>query len=166
MHTAAAWIPNLGWAAIAAIAWMWAAAPGPAAESPEPLRSIADVLTLTPAEIAAEPPAIVRGVVTWAHGWIVIEDDEAAIFVAGLRTGAGGSPPVSPEVGDELEIEGSVVAGGYAPLITRAHARVVGRRPVPPAQPADLGRLLRGLDIGRRVIVQGVVQGFVKQPWD
>jgi signal transduction histidine kinase len=167
MRTSGAWSPNTARAAIAAIALAWSVGPAPAAAPREPLGSIAEVLALSPAEIAAEPLAVVRGVVTWTHeDWFVVEDEDAAIYVAGSVAADDAGPSRKPELGDEVEIAGSVVAGGYAPLIGRGRARIVGRRPVPPPEPADLGRLLRGLDIGRRVIVQGVVQGFVEQPWN
>jgi|694.fasta_scaffold15954_3 signal transduction histidine kinase len=164
MQTKGAWTSKLAWGAIAAIALAWSVGPAPAAA---PLGSIAEVLALSPAEIAAEPLAVVRGVVTWTHkGWFVVEDEDAAIYVAGSAAADDAGPSRKPELGDEVEIAGSVVAGGYAPLIGRGRARILGRRPVPPPVPADLGRLLRGLDIGRRVTVQGVVQGFLQQPWD
>jgi signal transduction histidine kinase len=167
MQTKGAWTSKLARGAIAAIALASSFAPVPAAAPREPLGSIAEVLALSPAEIAAEPLAVVRGVVTWTHkGWFVVEDEDAAIYVAGSVAADDAGPSRKPELGDEVEIAGSVVAGGYAPLIGRGRARIVGRRPVPPPEPADLGRLLRGLDIGRRVIVQGVVQGFVEQPWN
>ncbi|MFN6191746.1 MAG: sensor histidine kinase [Planctomycetia bacterium] len=161
------WLPR---AAIAAVAWAWSAipclaadaAPAAAPAAGEPLRSIAEILALSPAEIDAQPEAVVRGVVTSARPpGLVIQEGDSPIFVAGfgsVEADDGSAPTI--ERGMIVEIEGSLVAAGYAPGIIGRRTRVVGRGPVPPPVPADLGRLARGGDEGRWVTVQGVVQGF------
>ena len=156
--------------AIVALAWAWPAiagltadaAPAAASAAGEPLRSIAAILALSPAEIAAKPEAVVRGVVTSNRiATNVIQDGESPIFVTGFgHVEADEGPAPTIERGMIVEIEGSVVAGGYAPTIIGRRTRIVGRGPVPPPVPADLGRLARGGDSGRWVTVRGVVHGF------
>jgi len=128
----------------------------------EPLRSIAAILALPPAEIDAKPEALVRGVVTTACSpAFVIEDAESAVFIAGfghVEADEAAAPSIEP--GMILEIEGCVIPGGYIPTLSGRRTRVVGRGPVPPPMAADLGRLSRGADGGRRVTVRGVVQGL------
>ncbi len=156
--------------AIAAVAWAGPviaglaanATPAAAPAAVEPLRSIAAILALSPAEVDAKPEAVVRGVVTSTHvPALVIQDGESPIFVAGfgrVEAEDGSAPTI--ERGMIVEIEGTVVAAGYAPAISGRRTRVVGRGPVPPPVPADLSRLARGGDEGRWVTVQGVVHGF------
>ena len=106
--------------------------------------------------------AVIRGVVTSTlYPAFVIQDGESPIFVAGYgRVEAEDGSAVAIERGMIVEIEGTVVAAGYAPAIRGHRTRVVGRGPVPPPVPADLSRLARGGDEGRWVTVQGVVHGF------
>jgi len=170
MHRSGALKSWLTRGAIAAVAWAGPAilglaadaAPAAAPAAGEPLRSIAAILALSPAEIDAEPEAVVRGVVTTAcDPAFVIEDAGSAIFIAGFgHVEADGTAAPIIERGMILEIEGHVVPGGYVPTLTGRRTRVVGRGPVPPPMPADLGRLSRGDDEGRRVTVRGVVQGI------
>jgi signal transduction histidine kinase len=138
------------------------AAPAAASAAREPVRSIAAILALSPAEVDAKPEAVVRGVVTSARSpALVIQDGESPIFLAGfgrVQAEDGSTPTI--ERGMIVEIEGGVVAAGYAPAISGRRTRIVGRGPVPPPVPADLGRLARGGDEGRWVTVQGVVHGF------
>ena len=170
MHLSSAlksWLPR---AATAAVAWAWPAipclaadvAPAAAPAAREPLRSIAAILALSPAEVDAQPEAVVRGVVTSAHRpGLVIQEGDSPIFLAGFgRVEADDGPAPTIERGMIVEVEGKVVAAGYAPAIRGRRTRVVGRGPVPPPVPADLGRLVRGGDEGLWVTVQGVVQGF------
>jgi len=170
MYTPGASKSWLGRSAFTTIAWAASIIPGLAADAApaaapaasEPLRSIAAILALPPAEIDAEPEAVVRGVVTTAcTPYFVIEDAGSAMFIAGFGdVEADGTAAPIIEPGMILEIEGRVIPGGYAPTLSGRRTRVVGRGPVPPPMPADLGRLSRGVDEGRRVTVRGVVQGM------
>ena len=95
--------------------------------------AIAAILALPPAEIDAEPEAVVRGVVTTACApAFVIEDAGSAISIAsfGDVEADGAAVPII-EPGMILEIEGRVVPGGYVPTLKGRHTRVVGRRPAP-----------------------------------
>ena len=170
MHRSGALQSWLMRGAIVALAWAWPditgltadAAPAAASAAGEPLRSIAAILALSPAEVDAKPEAVVRGVVTSTPApALVIQDGESPIFVAGfgrVKADDGSAPTI--ERGMIVEIEGSVLAAGYAPAISGRRTRVVGRGPVPPPVPADLSRLARGGDEARWVTVQGVVHGF------
>jgi hypothetical protein len=140
MHRSGALQSWLTRSAIAAVAWAGFAIAGLAAyaatDAPgprEPLRSIAAILALPPAEIDAEPEAVVRGVVTTACApAFVIEDAGSAISIAsfGDVEADGAAVPII-EPGMILEIEGRVVPGGYVPTLKGRHTRVVGRGPVP-----------------------------------
>lgn len=147
------------------------AAPAAAAPTPVPLRSIADILALPADEVAKRRPASIEGLVTYCakhQSSLVVEADGDAIYVSALSTavhaGPGPIPPIEP--GCLVEIEGEVIPGGYSPTLLPRRIRVSGRRPLPPAAAADLARLFRGGDIGRRVIVEGVVQGFTRTKGD
>jgi signal transduction histidine kinase len=161
------WLPR---AAIAALVWAGPAVPCLAADAApaaapaarEPLRSIAAILALSPAEVDAQPEAVVRGVVSIRIGRsFVIQEGDSPIWVveSGRVEADDGSPPTI-ERGMIVEIEGSVVAGGYAPTIIGRRTRIVGRGPVPPPVPVSPSLLSRGGDEGRRVTVRGVVHGF------
>ena len=141
MHRSGALKSWLARGAIAALAWAGLSIPGLAADAApaaapaagEPLRSIAAILALSPAEIDAEPEAVVRGVVTTACApAFVIEDAGSAIYIAGFgHVEADGTAAPVIEPGMILEIEGRVVPGGYVPTLKGRHTRVVGRRPAP-----------------------------------
>lgn len=97
-HLSSALISRLARIATVAFAWAASAITGLAADpasaaaaAGEPLRSIAAILALPPAEIDAEPEAVVRGVVTTACApAFVIENAGSAIFIAGFGHVIGG----------------------------------------------------------------------------
>lgn len=131
----------------------------------EPLRSIADVLSLDVAELRRDRPVIVRGTLTFqrsASG--VIQDGDDAIFVAAFRHDmphAATNPidwPMVP-LGSLIEVTGIVTPGGYAPTIVASSIRALEPGTLPAAPDADLGRLFTGADDNRRLKVRGVVQG-------
>ena len=68
-----------GWGAVVVLA---VAIDATAADRSEPVRSIADILALPRAELHANRPALVRGVVTAIPDFIVIEDAGRAIYVS------------------------------------------------------------------------------------
>jgi len=59
-----------------------------------------------------------------------------------------------------VEIEGAIVWSGLAPRIAPREIRVLGRKPLPQAEPADLVRLFGGGDNARRLALTGIVQGW------
>jgi len=127
----------------------------------EPLRSIAEIRAVPIMEVDEARPVLVRGVVTLAEGFAVIQDGDEGIFVVGRvepEPAAGESAPRPLVPGALVEIEGTLAAGGYSPTIKSKKLRVLkqGRLPEPAA--ADMARLFSGLDNGRRVMLRGVVQ--------
>ncbi|MFN5755657.1 MAG: hypothetical protein ACK48M_02525, partial [Planctomycetia bacterium] len=170
MHLSSALKSWSALAALAAVVWAWPAipclaadvAPAAAPAAREPLRSIATILALSPAEIDKQPDAVVRGVVTAnLRPTLVIQEEDSPIFVTGPgHVEADDDPAPTIERGMIVEIEGRVVAGGYAPTIIGRCARIVGRGPVPPPVPVNPSLLSRGGDEGRWVTLRGVVHGF------
>ncbi len=130
-----------------------------------PASSIATLLAQDPAE--HDPTTIVRtlGVVTLAvpdRFDFALEDDSAGIWVTALQVSdvePWRSLRQSLRPGDEVEVTGGLDRGGYAPRIVMQAMRVIGNRPLPAPQPADLARLFSGFDNCRRVELTGVVQG-------
>lgn len=146
-----------------------AAAAEPAAS--EPLRSIAEILALSDEDLAAERPAVVRGVVTLANPHVVIDDDSAAIYLA-RRLPSGEFAPHWQErpldmpvaVGTELEVTGVVDFGGFMPRLVVESIRTLGTRSLPEPAAIDFTRLFAGADNGRRVRATGVVQAVLDNP--
>ena len=130
-----------------------------------PSSSIATLLAQDPAE--HDPATIVRtrGVVTLAvpdRFDFAVEDGSAGIWVTALQVSdvePWRSLRQSLRPGDEVEVTGSLDRGGYAPRIVMQEMRLIGNRPLPEPQPADLARLFSGFDNCRRVELTGVVQG-------
>ena len=130
-----------------------------------PSSSIATLLAQDPAE--HDPATIVRtrGVVTLAvpdRFDFAVEDASAGIWVTALQVSdvePWRSLRQSLRPGDEVEVTGSLDRGGYAPRIVMHAMRVIGNRPLPEPQPAELARLFSGFDNCRRVELTGVVQG-------
>jgi signal transduction histidine kinase len=130
-----------------------------------PSSSIAAILSRDPAE--RDPATIVRtrGVVTLAvpdRFDFAVEDDSAGIWVTALQVSdvePWRSLRQSLRPGDEVEVTGVLDSGGYAPRIVMQEMRVIGNRPLPAPQSADLARLFSGFDNCRRVELTGVVQG-------
>ena len=130
-----------------------------------PSSPIATLLAQDPAE--HDPATIVRtrGVVTLAvpdRFDFAVEDASAGIWVTALQVSdvePWRSLRQSLRPGDEVEVTGSLDRGGYAPRIVMHAMRVIGNRPLPEPQPAELARLFSGFDNCRRVELTGVVQG-------
>ena len=130
-----------------------------------PSSSIATLLAQDPAEY--DPATIVRtrGVVTLAvpdRFDFAVEDDSGGIWVTALQVSdvePWRSLRQSLRPGDEVEVTGALDRGGYAPRIVMQAMRLIGNRPLPEPQPADLARLFSGFDNCRRVELTGVVQG-------
>ena len=126
---------------------------------------IATLLAQDPAE--HDPATIVRtrGVVTLAvpdRFDFAVEDDSAGIWVTALQVSdvePWRSLRQSLRPGDEVEVTGVLDSGGYAPRIVMQEMQVIGNRPLPAPQSAELARLFSGFDNCRRVELTGVVQG-------
>ena len=154
---------------VPALVWLIA---GPIASGDEdrpdalPTSSIASLLMAGPTELDRPSRVKVRGVVTLAvpdRFDFAVQDEEAGMWVSALELAdvePCGDIRRSLRAGDEVEVEGVLDRGGYAPRILVREMRVVGNGPLPPSQPADMARLFSGFDNCRRVEVVGVVQGI------
>jgi len=132
------------------------------------LRPIKEVLSLPAAELAAGVPVRVRGVVVLTRPIVVVQDGACGIWAHAKHYApfavdlpSGGQREIG--LGDEVEVEGVVDRGGFAPTIKGATFRLLGTKPLPPPIPADLGRLFRGGDNAVRVefgeTLDAIVQG-------
>jgi len=137
----------------------------------EPLR-IADAQALPRSDLAGRRVVIRGGVVTWIklpdRSRLTIQDGDRGMWITTTKPWPK-SPAVwrgSDEtlaalaVGDEVEIEGVLDPGGFAPKLLATDLRVVGSREIPAPRPIDDERFFAGADECCRVEVTGVVQGF------
>jgi signal transduction histidine kinase len=144
------------------------------AAADETLR-IADVQALPRAGLAGKPVVITGGVVTWIRlpdrSRLAIQDGDRGMWIT-THTPWPKSPDVwrgSAEAlsalarGDEVEIEGLLDPGGFAPKLMARDLRVVGRRSVPEPIPVDDERFFGGAYECCRIAVTGVVQGFRRE---
>lgn len=149
-------------AAVGAAAW---ADEDPVGDAPQP-----DVVPIGDlrGDLSGEQRRVrIRGVVTWCRrAGAIVQDDSAGIWIDVSNAVAGGL--LQPEAtglesvvpGDELEIEGLLHRGGYAPNLLPTSIRVVRSATEPAARPPDRGRFFNGADDCLRVTVRGVVQGY------
>ena len=157
----------IGLAACLLAARTWAEA-----SSPPPLTRIADVLALPSEQVSRALPVHVRGVVTWqGHGLcFTLQDDTGGIYVSVTESIAAhlwqGDQAVLHSIheGSEVELEGRSNQGGMAPNLYPVAVRVLGTKPLPQAAPMDRARFFEGGDLGRRIEVRAVVQGFQPTP--
>jgi len=130
---------------------------------------IADVKSMTAEEADRGRPIRIRGVVTWhwqpQRVHLMVQDDSAGIWInvtqafeSGLWQGTA-EDLAAIEVGSEVEIDGVINRGGFAPTVLPRQIRNVGRRPLPAPKPIDDVRLFSGCDNCLRISVTGVVQG-------
>lgn len=131
--------------------------------------TILDASRLPSAGAANARPVRIRGVVTWRwQEWLahcIVQDETGGIWIniASAREQkicADSRADVEAiGVGDEVEIEGTLERGGYAPNVLPITIRKVGRRPLPEPIPVDDARFFSGCDNLCRIVVEGVVQG-------
>ncbi|MDT7817958.1 MAG: hypothetical protein QOJ42_7874, partial [Acidobacteriaceae bacterium] len=92
---------------------------------PDFYRTAASILALPPEQTTSKHPALVRGVVTQsADLGLVIQDSTAGIWIYW-----DGSADFVP--GDDVEVEGVVETGRYAPVVKAFSVRKLGRAPLP-----------------------------------
>jgi signal transduction histidine kinase len=134
----------------------------------QPLTEIRAMRTLTRAQAAQRPAVLARGVVTfkWTEGMrsFCIQDDTLGIWVSmGMAESehiwAGDDALIAAlRPGSEVEVEGVMDPGGFAPNIAPRRVRLLGSKPLPPPRTVALARLLDGAEDAQRVEVAGVVQ--------
>lgn len=128
---------------------------------------LVSIVSLMASPVAGDGRVVrVRGVVTWRRGnGMIIQDDSAGIWLEvadAQRAGvwqAAGDPPATIHEGVELEVEGRVNQGGYAPNILPAWIQPLGHAEQPSPRPFDPDRFFQGADDCLRVSARGVVQG-------
>lgn len=144
---------------MAAIAFVCAAGCRSVPSRPErAVTSVAQIRKLSPQQVAAGVQAHLRGVVTYAFASddiCFIQDATGGIRIQ-LRRGQ-----MVAESGKEMEVWGTVGAGGEMPMLSDPNFKLLGNAPLPAAQalgpePDQASRL-----VYRRVSVTGVVQSAV-----
>jgi signal transduction histidine kinase len=143
--------------ALVALAALLAATPAHA----ESLRSIAEIRAVPILEADQDREVVVRGVVTLLEDFAVIQDGDQGIYVVGELQPPAAAPATPPRPlgpGMLVEVEGTIRAGGYSPMIVSRKMRVLEESTLPAPAAADMGRLFSGLDNGLRVALRGVVQ--------
>lgn len=157
------------------VAAVMTASPAPGDE----VLHLADVQALPREQIGGRRVTIRGGVVTWIkmpeRSRLTIQDGDRGMWITTKDPW-----PKSPDcwrggdevlaalaVGNEIEIDGFLDPGGFAPKLLAIDLRIVGRRPVPDAIEIDDERFFTGANECCRVSVSGVVQGFrtVESQW-
>lgn len=119
------------------------------------LTRIRQVLELPVSSVTSRPPVRVRAVVTCVdetYSMLFIQDESAGIYLYRHNT----PRPLAP--GDLLDVAGQAAPGVYSPIIDRATVSLVGKTNLPASVALDIGSLLVGKEMGRRVSTVGVVQ--------
>ena len=123
---------------------------------------VADVLSLSPEQLAKMPPVRLRGVVTYYKGAgfseLIVQDETAGIFVGGKALGAAGAW----QPGDVVEVEGKAIAESFAPRVLAGRVQRAGTGPLPAAAPVSSDDLRSGQFDGRYVAARGVVRSAVR----
>ncbi len=163
------------------LACVWICTPGLMAQEAPPTR-IADLLATPRIEAAKRPAIRIRGVVSLVGEGLAstpklppvllsfcIEDESAGIWVVvaqarreNLWTGDQDALLALHE-GSEIEMEGVLDEGAFAPVIVPRTLRVLGEKALPPARVVSLARLMSGAEDVRRVQVSGVVQSIADE---
>ena len=136
-------------------------APAPSQTAGGPvLDSALSVHQLTETAARLRYPVRLHGVVTFSdpfNGTLFVQDRTDGIFVspddehsAALRTG------------DLVEVQGETTPGQFAPSVTRAHLRILGRAPLPEPDRGHLEETLLGLRDCRWVEFRGVIQSVAE----
>lgn len=144
--------------------------PPPVPARIEPLRSISEILSLPVEEFECRRPVVVRGVVTLGQP-MVIQDGDDAIYLDHTQLHVAPGEHLRDilkelpwELGADVEVEGVVDPGGYAPSIVIRSIRRLGERPLPAPVALDIAQLFAGEGVGRRVRATGVVQAVLDHP--
>ncbi len=120
-------------------------------------RTAAAILALPPDEASQGYSAKLRGVVTHsAEQGMVIHDATAGIWV--YSNDAGRYAP-----GDELEVEGMIAPGMFAPEINVSTVRKVGRSALPKPERASFRQLSSGDMDAQYVTIVGMVHSVVSR---
>ena len=145
----------------------WQAAASVQAQEPVLLTTCAAVRALSESQAARGLPVHVKAVVTLvpsdAPGRLTV-DDGTGIWVAAQPSSEAETSVGQARVGDVVEIEGHTHEGRFAPTITIARLRIVGRAKLPPARHLAYLGSESGLHDSQRVTISGIVQSAASLP--
>ncbi len=137
------------------------------AQEPVLLTTCAAVRALSESQAARGLPVHVKAVVTLvpsdAPGRLTV-DDGTGIWVAAPPSSEAETSVGQARVGDVVEIEGHTHEGRFAPTITIARLRIVGRAKLPPARHLAYLGSESGLHDSQRVTISGIVQSAASLP--
>lgn len=137
------------------------------AQEPVLLTTCAAVRSLSESQAARGLPVHVKAVVTLvpsdAPGRLTV-DDGTGIWVAAPPASEAETAVGLARVGDVVEIEGRTYEGRFAPAITIARLRIVGRAKLPPARHLAYLGSESGLHDSQRVTLSGIVQSAASLP--
>ncbi len=141
---------------------------GTALQAAEPITCIADIRSLSRAELDQARPVRVHGVVTWQNGrgQFTVQDDTAGLLVnlaqARRRQPWRGDEAIIDQIREGLELEVDAVTdpGGYAPVLLPNTLRILGEKSLPPARQIEPAFFFGGAEAAQRIEVRGVVLGF------
>jgi signal transduction histidine kinase len=122
--------------------------------NPPPVRyrTAVSILSLSPEEASHGEPARIRGVVTRSTDFgLVVQDRTAGIYVGYQHPGA-----FAP--GDDVEVNGVVDPGQFAPTIKAQSIRKLGRAPLPRPKEVTFKQLSTGDETSQYVSITGEVR--------
>jgi len=122
---------------------------------PVVFHSITAIRALPLEELDRGYPALIRGVVTTADGGLVVHDGREGMWVYWDR-----SQDYAP--GDEVEVQGSIGPGKFAPVVNATSVRKLGTAPLPKPIPVTFDQLSSGtLDV-QYVTLTGLIRSVGK----
>lgn len=135
-----------------------------AAESLATVQPIADVRAISLRDVDRGPTVHVHGVITFRDvtetlRTITVQDDTAGMWVEVSRELPQDTVD-GLQVGAEVDVQGVLDPGGFAPRILADRIDVLGPKPLPQPALADIDRLFSGADNCLRVTLRGVVQAY------
>jgi signal transduction histidine kinase len=121
-------------------------------KAPDFYRTAASILALPPSQTTSQHPALVRGVVTQSTDQgLVIQDATAGIWIYWE-----GSADFVP--GDDVEVEGVVETGRFAPVVRAFSVHKLGRAPLPVPKEVTYKQISAGDEECQYVSVTGTVR--------
>lgn len=133
-----------------------------AAETVPPLTTIEQVREIPPEQADKHFPVHLRGVITFsdwnADRGCFLQDDTAGIYV--------GLPAADLPVGEEVEIEGTITAGDFVPMILAKNIQRLGKKALPAPHIDSYEKLATGREDSQWVEVRGVVRSVMASTKD
>lgn len=133
-----------------------------AAETVPPLTTIEQVREIPPEQADKHFPVHLRGVITFsdwnADRGCFLQDDTAGIYV--------GLPAADLPVGEEVEIEGTITAGDFVPMILAKNIQRLGQKALPAPHIDSYEKLATGREDSQWVEVRGVVRSVMASTKD